>query len=80
MNTTTDTEKLTLESDLEADSASVYRDSLINEFSLQTNTLKTILNQGVPPKEYEEMTSVIEAIEKASETIDTVWQRHHSTN
>jgi type III secretion system YseE family protein len=80
MNTDSETEKLTLESDLEADTTSVYRDSLINEFSLQTNTLKATLNQGVTPKEYEEMTSVIDAIERASETIDTVWQRYHSTN
>jgi type III secretion system YseE family protein len=80
MNTDSETEKLTLESDLEADTTSVYRDSLINEFSLQTNTLKATLNQGVTPKEYEEMTSVIDAIERASETIDMVWQRYHSTN
>lgn len=80
MNTTTETQKLTLESDLEADTTGVTRDSLINEFSQQINTIKTSLNLGVAPKEYQEMTTVIEAIEMASETIDWVWQNYHSNN
>lgn len=80
MNKNSDTNKLTLESDLEADTTGVTRDSLINEFSQQINTIKTSLNLGVAPKEYQEMTSVIEAIEMASETIDWVWQNYHSNN
>jgi glycerol dehydrogenase-like iron-containing ADH family enzyme len=80
MNKNSDTNKLTLESDLEADTMGVTRDSLINEFSQQINAIKTSLNLGVAPKEYQEMTTVIEAIEMASETIDWVWQNYHSNN
>lgn len=80
MNTNTETQKLTLESDLEADATGVIRDSLMKEFSQQIDSIKTSLNMGVAPREYQEMASVIEAIEMASETIDWVWQNYHSNN
>jgi hypothetical protein len=78
MNKETETNKLALEVDLEADTTGVFRDSLMVEFTQKANTFKTILNQGVAPNKYQEMHSVIEAIETASETIDLVWQRYHS--
>jgi len=80
MNTTSDTQKLTLELDLEADTTGVFKNSLISEFLQQANIIKTSLNQGVAPKEYQEITSVLEAFEIASETIDSVWKNHHSNN
>jgi hypothetical protein len=82
MNENTETKKnrFGLEVDLEADTTGVFRDSLMNEFTQQANIYKTTLNEGVAPNKYQEMNLVIEAIEMASETIDLVWQRYHSTH
>ena len=79
-NTETPKSRLALEVDLEADTTGVFRDSLMNEFTQQANIYKTKLNEGVAPNKYQEMNSVIEAIEMASETIDLVWQRYHSAH
>ncbi len=78
MKKNSDTNKITLESDLEADITGVFKNSLMNEFTQQANIYKAILNQGVAPNKYQEMSAVIEAIEVASETIDLVWQNYHS--
>jgi hypothetical protein len=82
MNENTETKKnrFGLEVDLEADTTGVFRDSLMNEFTQQANIYKSTLKEGVAPNKYQEMNSVIEAIEMASETIDLVWQRYHSTH
>jgi hypothetical protein len=80
MNKNSDTDKLTLESDLEADIIGVLKNSLMNDFAQQVNIFKAALNQGVIPSKYQEMSVVTEAIEVASETINWVWQHYHSTN
>lgn len=80
MNTNRDTNKLALESDLEADITGVFKNTLINEFAQQANIFKATLNQGVAPSKYQEMSAIIEAIDVAAETIDLVWQNYHSTN
>ncbi len=80
MNTESNTQKIPLESGLEADTTGAYKTSLINDFSQRADKIKTSLNQGVVPKEYQEMTSILEAIERASETVNWVWKNYHSNN
>ena len=69
---------LDMEAKLEQDDDGAYRSDVLALLDKHAGEIKSALDSGLPPEDFERAKQLQEAIEAASFVVDRVWQRSHS--
>ncbi|MCW7551918.1 EscE/YscE/SsaE family type III secretion system needle protein co-chaperone [Endozoicomonas gorgoniicola] len=59
------------------DKSGEYREQLLKQLMDEAFRLKTLVDQGIAPNEFEKNTSMMLALLAAADVVDHTWEKHH---
>ncbi|MEZ5452175.1 MAG: EscE/YscE/SsaE family type III secretion system needle protein co-chaperone [Thiothrix sp.] len=68
---------LTVEENLKKDLSGVYKNDLLDKFNQAASEVRSELNQGVSPDEYDKLNRFLQALEASCEVVEQVWTQAH---
>lgn len=68
---------LQIEQNLKNDVSGMYKNELLDKFNQAASDVRSELNQGVSPDEYEKLNSFLQALEASCEVVDQFWTQTH---
>lgn len=68
---------LQIEQNLKNDVSGMYKNELLDKFNQAASQVRSELNQGVSPDEYEKLNSFLLALEASCEVVDQFWVQTH---
>jgi hypothetical protein len=78
MSDSTDTDLLDLQTRLRADSDGAQRRALEGQLLTWRQSFKGELDAGVTRQRFETLTAVIDAVDAATEVVNTTWRHYHN--
>lgn len=69
---------LQIEQNLRNDESGLYKNELLDKFNQAASQVRTELNQGVSPDEYEKLNSFLLALEAGCEVVEQFWSQVRS--
>ena len=62
------------------DKSGAYREQLLKQLVDEALRLKTLVDKGNAPEEFEKNTSMMLALLAAADVVDHTWEKHHKTS
>lgn len=68
---------LFIEQNLQDDTSGIYKTDLLDKFNQAASEVRSELNQGVAPAEYERLNKFLMALEASCEVVEQFWEQAH---
>lgn len=68
---------LPIEQNLKNDVSGMYKNDLLDQLNQAASEVRTELNQGVSPDEYNKLNSFLQALEASCEVVEEFWEQAH---
>ncbi|MBO0614427.1 EscE/YscE/SsaE family type III secretion system needle protein co-chaperone [Thiothrix fructosivorans] len=68
---------LQIEQNLRNDVSGMYKNELLDKFNQAASEVRSELNQGVSPDEYDKLNRFLQALDASCEVVEEFWSQTH---